>query len=70
MFSRYDLVNEDLQPTLLGLAYVSRACTFSRTSINEDTGIYRTASVAAHEIGHKYVNSFEKLSDQIIVAKS
>ena len=37
----------------LGLAPVGAICGFQRTSINEDTGYYGSASVGAHELGHK-----------------
>ena len=50
---RYDLTQGANDPGLLGLAYRPGVCTSSRESINEDVGIYRTAQVGAHELGHK-----------------
>ena len=57
---RYDVVNDALESGLLGRAYRDNLCTSHRVSINEDVGIYRTAQVGAHELGHKYDNSYQK----------
>ena len=51
---RYDLTNGASDPGLLGRAYRPGVCTSLRESINEDVGIYRTAQVGAHELGHKW----------------
>ena len=50
---RYDLTTDTNSPSLLGRAYIPGVCTSNRVSINEEVGIYRTAQVAAHELGHK-----------------
>lgn len=42
---------------MAGKAWVGGVCNGYRTSINEDGAYFVTVSVAAHEIGHKYVVS-------------
>ncbi|WAR28940.1 hypothetical protein MAR_002508, partial [Mya arenaria] len=40
---------------VVGMAWMRKACTSEKNSINEDMGFIQTTSTAAHELGHKYL---------------
>ena len=54
---RYELYTRDsrgLKDTdIAGRAYVGDICGTSRVSVNEVNDVFQTASLAAHELGHK-----------------
>lgn len=51
-------INLVLHCCILGLAYVGTVCTPSSQSIVEDHFGFIMITVAAHELGHRYVNIF------------